>query len=234
MAVKIGELAKRSGVPASTIRFYVKEGLLPTPEKVNKKMAYYDEGCIKTIEAIQYLQSKRFFPLSVIRNILRRLDEGLSLAEAESIENAVFVTQDADEPMLVDRETFLRLTGLTEEELQKAERLGLLVPCSTEAGKILYDHDDLRQGRDCLKNIFVLGIDLLEMDFYRELGEKIIDREMVMRRKLVRGKTIQENVRITAELARAGDFFRGYLLRRLFQQKVRDNISKSLGKDPEV
>ena len=47
MGIKIGEIAKRSGVPVSTIRFYVKEGLLPFPEKVNKKMAYYDESCIK-------------------------------------------------------------------------------------------------------------------------------------------------------------------------------------------
>ncbi|HAR97391.1 MAG TPA: hypothetical protein DCS11_00495 [Syntrophus sp. (in: bacteria)] len=234
MALKIGELAKKSGVPASTIRFYVKEGLLPAPEKINKKLAHYDEGCIQKIEAIQYLQAKRFFPLSVIRNILRRMDDGLSLSEAESIENAVFVTPDVEAPTLVDRETFLRLTGLTESELEKAERLRLLVPYSVEPGKVLYDQDDLRQGRECLKKMYHLGIDLLEMDFYLELGEKIIDREMHMRRRLVQGKTVLENVRITTELARSGDFFRGYILRRLFQKKVRETIRKSLDKDPEV
>jgi DNA-binding transcriptional MerR regulator len=63
MGFKIGEIAKRSGVPASTIRYYVKEGLLPSPEKVNKKMAYYDESCITKLEAIQHLQEKRFYPL---------------------------------------------------------------------------------------------------------------------------------------------------------------------------
>lgn len=233
MALKIGALAKQSGVPASTIRFYVKEGLLPAPKKINKKMAHYDEDCIQKIEAIQYLQSKRFFPLAVIRNILRRMDEGLSLAEAESIENAVFATQDVDAPTLVDRGAFLRLTGLTEEELQQAERLRLLLPYSTEPGKRLYDQDDIRLARECLKKMFHWGIDLLEMDFYLELGEKIIEREMRMRRKLVQGKTVLENVRITTELARSGDFFRGYILRRLFQKKVRETIDKSLDKDPE-
>jgi DNA-binding transcriptional MerR regulator len=197
-------------------------------------MAHYDEGCIQKIEAIQYLQAKRFFPLAVIRNILRRMEEGLSLAEAESIENAVFASQDVDTPTLVDREAFLRLTGLTEAELQQAERLRLLLPYSTEPGKRLYDQDDIRLAREYLKKMLHLGVDLLEMDFYLELGEKIIDREMRMRRKLVQGKTVLENVRITTELARSGDFFRGYILRRLFQKKVRETIDKSLDKDPDA
>ena len=41
MELKIGEIAKKSGVPPSTIRYYVRQGLLPEPTKVNKSMAYY-------------------------------------------------------------------------------------------------------------------------------------------------------------------------------------------------
>ena len=88
MEMKIGEIAKRSGVPPSTIRYYVRQGLLPEPTKVNKSMAYYDEGCIQRIQAIRHLQETKYFPLPVIRNILRRMDEGLSLEEAEAIEDA--------------------------------------------------------------------------------------------------------------------------------------------------
>ena len=78
MGIKIGELARKSGVPISTIHYYVKEGLLPLPEKVNKKMAYYDEACLKKLEAIQHLKEKRYYPLAIIKNILRRIDAAVN------------------------------------------------------------------------------------------------------------------------------------------------------------
>jgi len=37
MGLKIGEIAKRSGVPISTIRFYVKEGLLPSRRRSTRR-----------------------------------------------------------------------------------------------------------------------------------------------------------------------------------------------------
>ncbi len=87
MKLKIGEIAKRSGLRPSTIRYYVGEGLLPKPEKANEKMAYYDEACIERLRVIQELKERRYFPLYLIKNILRRMDEGLNLTEAETIEN---------------------------------------------------------------------------------------------------------------------------------------------------
>jgi len=93
MEKKIGEIAKQSGVQPSTIRYYVRQGLLPEPNKVNKSMAYYDESCVEKIQAIRYLQEKRYYPLSIIKNVIRRMDEeGMSLEEAESIEDVVFGT----------------------------------------------------------------------------------------------------------------------------------------------
>jgi DNA-binding transcriptional MerR regulator len=103
MELKIGEIARKSGVPPSTIRYYVRQGLLPEPIKVNKSMAYYDESCVEKIQAIRHLQEKRYFPLAVIKNILRRMDEGLSLEEAEAIEDAVFGNQTDLPATLIDR-----------------------------------------------------------------------------------------------------------------------------------
>jgi DNA-binding transcriptional MerR regulator len=39
----IGRLAAHSGIPASTIRFYEREGLLPEPERVGGKRRYRPE-----------------------------------------------------------------------------------------------------------------------------------------------------------------------------------------------
>jgi len=230
MKLKIGEIAKRSGVRASTIRYYVQEGLLPKPEKANEKMAYYDEVCVERLRIIQELKEKRYFPLYLIKNILRRMDEGLSLPEAETVENAVFGSNDRIGRGLIDRPAFLAVTGLTEKELKQAEKLGILIPFTTVVDKTLYNEDDVRVGRDGLKKFAGLGMEIKELSFWVEFGKKIVDREMALRRKIVAGKSTRENIRITAELTRIVDFYREYILRRLFQKQVEQNIQKSLVK----
>ena len=230
MKLKIGEVAKRSGVRASTIRYYVQEGLLPKPEKANEKMAYYDEICVERLQIIQELKEKRYFPLYLIKNILRRMDEGLSLPEAETVENAVFGSADRIRRGLIDRPAFLAATDLTEKELKQAEKLGILIPFTAGVDKTLYNEDDVRVGRDGLKKFAGLGMEINELSFWVEFGKKIVDREMALRRKIVAGKSTRENIRITTELTRIGDFYREYILRRLFQKQVEQNIQKSLVK----
>jgi len=228
MKLKIGEIAKRSGVRPSTIRYYVGEGLLPKPEKANEKMAYYDEACIDRLRAIQDLKGKRYFPLYLIKNILRRMDEGLSLPEAETIENAVFRSGEHTVNGLLTQAAFLAATGLSEKELAQARRLGILVPFTTEGDKTLNDQEDVRAGRDGIKKISELGMKLQDLAFWVELGRKIVEKEMALRRKMVAGKSTRENIAITAELTRVGDFYRDYILRRLLQKQVEQNIQSSL------
>lgn len=228
MGLKIGEIARKSGVPPSTIRYYVRQGLLPEPDKVNKSMAYYDERCIDKIQAIRHLQERKYFPLSVIKNILRRMDQGMSLDDAEAIEDAVFGTQAEVSGQVVDKPGFLKATGLTEDELQMAVRMGILIPYLQEKGRTLYNQEDVRFGRDVLKKIISFGQDLHDLGFYVDLGRQIVDHEMKLRRSAVKGRSPQENIKITTEISKMADFLRSYVLRRLFQRKVQAVIQKSL------
>ncbi len=230
MKLKIGEIAKRSNVPASTIRYYVAQGLLPRPEKTNEKMAYYDETCVDRLRAIQELKERRYYPLYLIKNILRRMDEGLNLTEAETIENAVFGQPEKTGSNLLAQSAFLSETGLTESELKLAEKLGILIPFSHNGDRPLYNQEDVRVGRDGIRKLASLGMKLQDLSFWKEYGKKIVDREMALRRKIVAGKATRENVAITAELTRVGNFYRDYILRRLFQKQVEQNIQKSLNK----
>jgi len=191
-------------------------------------MAYYDEACVDRLRAIQELKGKRYFPLYLIKNILRRMDEGLNLTEAETIENAVFRSDGRAENGLLSQAAFLAATGLTEKELTQARRLGILIPFATEGDKPLYDTDDVRAGRDGIKKMADLGMKLQELSFWVELGRQIVEKEMALRRKMVAGKSTRENIAITAELTRVGDFYRDYILRRLFQKQVEQNIQSSL------
>jgi DNA-binding transcriptional MerR regulator len=68
--LKISELASAADVPVATVRHYLREGLLPEPEKTSRNMAYYPPELVDRIRLIKQLQEERFMPLRVIRELL--------------------------------------------------------------------------------------------------------------------------------------------------------------------
>jgi len=73
----IGELAEKAGVSVRTIRYYVSEGLLPSPE-VRGRYTVYDEDYLNRIRLIKRLKDA-FLPIKEIRMVL----ETKSLNEIE-------------------------------------------------------------------------------------------------------------------------------------------------------
>jgi DNA-binding transcriptional MerR regulator len=64
------ELAEASGVPAPTIKHYLREGLLPEPVKTSRNMAYYPPEFVDRIKLIKQLQEERYLPLKAIKEVL--------------------------------------------------------------------------------------------------------------------------------------------------------------------
>ena len=82
--LRMGELAEASGVPAATIKHYLREGLLPEPHKTSRNMAYYPPEFVERIRLIKQLQEERFMPLRVIREVLEDdPDRARALVELE-------------------------------------------------------------------------------------------------------------------------------------------------------
>ena len=68
--LRMGELAEASGVPAPTIKHYLREGLLPEPVKTSRNMAYYPPEFVERIKLIKQLQEERYMPLKAIKAVL--------------------------------------------------------------------------------------------------------------------------------------------------------------------
>ena len=68
--LRMGELARASGVSAATIKHYLREGLLPEPVKTSRNIAYYPADFVERIRMIKQLQEERYMPLRVIRDLL--------------------------------------------------------------------------------------------------------------------------------------------------------------------
>ena len=68
--MKMRELERRTGVNRETIRVFLREGLLPEPQRPKANVADYGEEHVKSILAIRKLQKERRLPLSQIKQAL--------------------------------------------------------------------------------------------------------------------------------------------------------------------
>lgn len=84
--MKIGEVAKRSGIGVETIRFYEREGLLLEPERRPSGYRQYDEATVERLEYIRYAKELGF--------TLAEIKELLELSFAHS--NCEHIRQRAD------------------------------------------------------------------------------------------------------------------------------------------
>lgn len=72
--MKMKELEVRTGVNREGIRFYIREGLLPEPEKPHRNVAVYSEEHVERTKLIKRLQELHFLPLKVVKAVLESSD----------------------------------------------------------------------------------------------------------------------------------------------------------------
>lgn len=68
--IKMSALMNATGETRSTILFYVKEGLLPEPQKPKPNLHLYDESCIQIIQLIKLFQTRFGYTIDAIKQIL--------------------------------------------------------------------------------------------------------------------------------------------------------------------
>lgn len=71
----IGNVAESAGVPAQTIRFYEREGLLPPPSRAANGYRVYDETTLNRLRFIRSAQSAGL-TLAEVRSIVDLRDDG--------------------------------------------------------------------------------------------------------------------------------------------------------------
>jgi DNA-binding transcriptional MerR regulator len=145
--LKISDLSRESGVPVATIKFYLREGLLPAPTlKTGRSMAWYDRTFVDRIRFIKELQTKRFLPLDVIRRIVdqNRRDVGPQELDALlSLEGKVYEAIHYNpEARPLSRAEVRARYGIADEELNVSVSLGVLSPVDRD-GVEYFEGNDL-------------------------------------------------------------------------------------------
>lgn len=130
--VKMAHLARRSGVPAPTIKHYIREGLLPGPDvRTSRNMAYYDARLAARIRVIKSLQAEQFLPLRVISELLEPAPSAALRTDRVNQKRALVALAPVVAPGAAGAETRRKKTdviktGVTRAELDKLEKAGIL------------------------------------------------------------------------------------------------------------
>lgn len=211
--LKMNELASATGVPKSTILYYLSQGLLPEPRKTSRNMAYYDPGCVERIKLIQQMQERHRLTLSEIKRGLDDTERGADRGVYLELNEEVFGS--FNPRRLLDAKTFCRETGLSAGQLEELLQARLLLPL----GEGRFDVDDVGMGRMYL-DAFNFGIRPDDLSYYAELGEKIVDHEMTLRSRMTGRLPYPEDAAATIQMVKKARMCRAYVIDRLFQHRV--------------
>jgi DNA-binding transcriptional MerR regulator len=74
--MKLAELAARTGTPAATIKFYLREGLLPAGRAVNATLADYGDPHVRRLGTIRVLRKGLGLSVATVRAIVDLIDGG--------------------------------------------------------------------------------------------------------------------------------------------------------------
>jgi DNA-binding transcriptional MerR regulator len=97
--MRISELSAHSGVPVATIKFYVRENLLPGGEKTSANQTNYGETQLSRLRLIRALAEVGGLSIANVRNVLAAIDdESRPVADAIAAAACALPTTDRGGP----------------------------------------------------------------------------------------------------------------------------------------
>lgn len=74
--MRISELAERGGVTVATVKYYLREGLLPPGTPVSARMADYGESHLERLRLLRLLREAGRVPIARLKAVTRAVDAG--------------------------------------------------------------------------------------------------------------------------------------------------------------
>lgn len=105
--MKIAELSRRAGVPVPTIKYYLREGLLPPGEFSSPNQASYGEEHVRRLRLVRGLLEVGRLPIATIRELfadLERPDPDLHRALGRALRSSASAREPVSDEDLADAE----------------------------------------------------------------------------------------------------------------------------------
>jgi DNA-binding transcriptional MerR regulator len=95
--MRLAELSERSGVSTATIKYYLRERLLPPGHQVNATTAEYDEEHLRRLRLVRAMIQVGRVPVAKVREVLGHVDDD-SLGDAIRLGAAMWALPQVPEP----------------------------------------------------------------------------------------------------------------------------------------
>ncbi|WP_406136411.1 MerR family transcriptional regulator [Streptomyces sp. NBC_01089] len=73
--MRLSELSERSGVPTATIKYYLREQLLPSGNRISATQSDYDESHLRRLRLVRALIQVGRLPVATAREVLGHVDD---------------------------------------------------------------------------------------------------------------------------------------------------------------
>ena len=188
MALKMKELIQKTGESKSTILFYVKEGLLPQPQKPKPNVHLYHDNSVEIVRFIKYLQNKLFYSIADIKNIFKRNNFDFDNS-FEMLINSVELISEGRGEQTYDEESFLELAEISPQKLQQYKQ-----------NSYIFTHDGVYTQKELeivsiLKSAEKLGFDMSLLDEYVITAKNLAKKENESGSKLLKDDSTTHNQR---------------------------------------
>ncbi|RIV80938.1 MerR family transcriptional regulator [Aurantiacibacter xanthus] len=136
--MKMKELEKATGVNRETIRVYLREGLVPQPERSGRTVADYGEQHVEAIQAVRRLQRENRLTLAQIKTLVTGsiIGEGVNESAFDDLETLV-AHRDASDQAPVPLDSLVERYPKARQDARTLSDIGIIEIIDTEQGQAL-------------------------------------------------------------------------------------------------
>lgn len=227
MKLRMRDLVQKSGLKASTLQFYLREGLIPPPERPATNSAIYGEPHLHAARTLKRLRDmKPGIALRPLRRACELVLQGVEPEVALSLQDKVFEGGLGADAAPIDLRAFAERLGVRPAAVKALCEADILVPLMTN-GKPQFDGVDLEVAR--------MAISLQQMSAYGlAAAERIAGHirkasrlEIELRNRITRDRKAQEAAQVSARMQDWVNVWHAYLFARF---RVREIAEHGLGR----
>ena len=205
----VSELSNLSGLTTGTINYYVREGILPRPQKTSRTRATYTELHLKLIGQVKKLQ-KKGMPLKLIRDLFNgnlqipRQHELGTTTISEELQNSL-------PKGLVTQEQFLQITGLPNQIYTELISSGILHSPRSDNGQNAYhNRRDVIAGKAIVR-LIESGVTESTLFKHREFRSILRAEAHFLAEHLISANKSKTATNTTSQIVSSFDILRRYL-----------------------
>ncbi|KYJ87478.1 MerR family transcriptional regulator [Sulfurovum riftiae] len=128
MEYKISELVKKTGVPKSTILYYIREGLLPQAHKLKPNVHRYSDEHLELIRYISYMKENFNTGNEQLKGILQNRNQSFSSSSSMITPLMNTLSGISPDETHYTKEAFMRTFDVEAELLETLIEDGILIP----------------------------------------------------------------------------------------------------------